>query len=139
MINYFLEEDFRGLNQEIAHICDKIKDAGREMGLSCQEGAETFHDNFAYEEGERQQYMWSKRLREIIAIRNNSRVVTPDSGTTRVSLGKKVTIRDNATGETKTFKIGSFMVFSQETETISYPAPLARLVIGAEAGEMREG
>ena len=102
MIHYFLEEDFRGLNQEIAHICDKIKDAGREMGLSCQEGAETFHDNFAYEEGERQQYMWSKRLREIIAIRNNSRVVTPDSGTTRVSLGKKVTIRDNATGETKT-------------------------------------
>lgn len=65
---YFLKEDFEALNAEINKIADKIKEIGKEMGKSCQEGAETFHDNFAYEDGERQQYMWSGRIRELIRI-----------------------------------------------------------------------
>lgn len=135
---YFTKEDFAALNQEIASICDRIKEAGKEMGASCGEGAETFHDNFAYEEGERQQYMWSKRLRELVGIRNQSRVVEPQKSR-KVSLGSIVTTRDTTTGTDRKFRIGSFMIFGQiDNSVISYNAPLAKMIIGAEVGDTRE-
>ena len=45
---YFLPEDFEDLNDQIEQICEKIKELGKEAGESCQEGAETWHDNFAF-------------------------------------------------------------------------------------------
>lgn len=136
---YFTKEDFTTLNTEISAICDRIKEAGKEMGDSCREGAETFHDNFAYEEGERQQFMWSKQLRELVRIRNRSRIVEPQKGR-KVSIGSLVTTRDETTGEERRFKVGSYMTFGKYDGTvISYNAPLARMIIGAEVGDIREG
>lgn len=139
---FFTKEDYECLLQEIARICDRIKDAGKEMGQSCKEGAETFHDNFAYEEGERQQIMWSNRLRELIKIKNMARVITSIDSSDIVSLGRTITIHDTNTGHRKRLKIGSYMVFcksDKHTPTISYAAPLAKLLIGASAGDTREG
>ena len=136
---YFLREDFEGLNAEIEKIADKIKEIGKNMGQSCREGAETFHDNFAYEDGERQQYMWSTRLRNLIGIRNQARVVESQKGD-KVSLGLTITLEDTSTSEVRTIKIGSYMVFAKEEqkEIISYNAPLARMLIGGQIGETRE-
>lgn len=134
---FFTRDDFELLNEQIEKICEKIKEIGKEMGKSCQEGAETFHDNFAYEDGIRQQYMWSNRLRELIRIRNNSRVVTPDPEGNSIGLGRRVTIRDELTGEVKTFKVGSYMSLG-DTEAISYNTPFIRPLIGAKVGETRE-
>lgn len=134
---YFTREDFQELNEQMEKICDKIKEIGQEIGKSCQEGADTFHDNFAYEDGERQQYMWSNRLRELIRIRNNSRVITPDLNRDTVSMGRTITIRNEMTGETKTFKVGSYMVL-KDSKTISYNAPFVRPLIGAKIDETRE-
>ncbi len=138
MSYYFLEKDYRKLVDEMQSIEARIKDIGKEMGASCQEGAETFHDNFAYEDGERQQYMWSKRLSELRAIRNMARVVHPESEPERVALGRLVSVLDEDTDEITTYRIGSYMTFDGN-RTISYSAPLARLLIGAEKGDVRSG
>lgn len=135
---YFLKKDFEALSSEIEKIADRIKDIGKEMGKSCREGAETFHDNFAHEDGERQQYMWSSRLRELIRIRNQARIVEPQKSD-RISLGLTAIIKDMDTDETRTIKIGSYMTFAeQDKKTVSYNAPLARMLIHGKAGEMRE-
>lgn len=136
---YFLKEDFEGLDKQIDQICDEIKRIGKEMGKSCQEGAETFHDNFAFEDGERQQYMWSSRLRELIKIRNNAKVVSPEISSKKVSIGKSATFQDEETSKIQTIRIGSFMIFHDQKNTISYNAPLARLLVGATVNEAREG
>ncbi|MBI5913190.1 GreA/GreB family elongation factor [Candidatus Azambacteria bacterium] len=136
---FFLKEDFEGLDKQIEQICDKIKEIGQEMGKSCQEGAETFHDNFAFEDGERQQYMWSSRLRELIKIRNNAKVVSPETSSEKVSIGKCATFQDEETGKIQTIRIGSFMIFHDQKNTISYNAPLARLLVGAMINDAREG
>ena len=135
---YFLPEDFEDLNDQIERIREKIKELGREAGESCQEGAETWHDNFAFEESQRQQYMWSKRLRELIHIRDNACVIRPSPQGDKASIGRVVTIRDVTTGETQTFKIGSYMIFG-EREGVSYNAPLARTLIGSEVDDERTG
>ncbi len=138
---FFVPADFEGLNREIDAACDKIKAAGKEMGLSCQEGAETFHDNFAYEQGQRDQEMWSDRVRELVAVRNNARIITPSPNTGQVRIGRVVTVRDTTTDTEKTFRIGSYMIFTKNAEgdipTLSYDAPLPKSLIGANEGEER--
>lgn len=139
---YFLKEDFEALTVEIEKIAEKIKEIGKEMGRSCQEGAETFHDNFAYEDGERQQRMWSMRIRELIKIRNQARVVEPQQSDT-IAIGATVTVEDEDTEEVSVFKISSYMVLTkqeqEEEKVISYNSPLARLLMGGRAKETKGG
>ncbi len=135
---YFLREDFDGLIKEIAKIALRMKELGKEVGQSCKEGAETFHDNFALEDSHRQQRMWSTRLKELSDIRNQARVIDPPQKD-KVALGVTVTIEDENTGETRVMKIGSFMVFDdKDGSVISYAAPLARMIIGGKVGETKE-
>ena len=137
MTNYFLREDFEELNGQIEAISTRVAEIGQEMGDSCQEGAETFHDNFAFEDGERQCYMLARRLRELLAARRRATIVEPgDMG--RVRIGSRVRCEDVETGEERTVTIGSYMVF-RNGDSISYRAPLARLLLGAEEGEDRTG
>ena len=134
---YFLPEDYEGLNREIECIVRRIKLIGRDMGESCQQGAETYHDNFAYEEGERQQAMWSRRLQEFLRVKEKAQVVTPDKKFEKVSLGSQITISDEETGEQKTFRVGSYLVF-QDQKCVSYNAPLAQQLMGASKGDICE-
>jgi len=139
---FFTKKDFEGMNREIANTCDRIKDAGREMGLSCQEGAETFHDNFAYEQGQRDQEMWSDRVRGLVQIRNHAQIITPGENIGQVRIGRVVTVRDLSFGTEKVFRVGSYMVFRESEEdeipTLSYDAPMPKSLIGAKEGEERE-
>ena len=135
---YFLREDIGKLSEQIHEIDARIKAIGQEMGASCEEGAETFHDNFAFEEGERQQQMWSQRLKELVDIYNHSQISKPSGTAERVGIGCEVTIADLESGEEKTIKIGSYMTFNGNG-AVSYNAPLARMLLGAESGEVRKG
>lgn len=136
---YFLKKDFEALGAEIEKIANKIRELGKEIGKSCQEGAETFHDNFAYEDSDRQMYMWSGRIRELVRIKNQSRVAEPQK-TQIVSFGRTVTIEDEGTGARRVITIGSYMVLAEyENEAISYGSPLARILIGGKVNEVREG
>ena len=135
---YFLPEDFKKLNAQIQEISDRIKAIGQEMGLSCQEGAETYHDNFAYEDGERQQRMWSWRLKELVDIIRLAKMVEPGKSTETVAIGSHVTFLDLETNEEKIIRIGSYFTFSKN-ETVSYCAPLARIMLGAKEGDICEG
>ena len=134
---YFLPEDYKRLNDEITDINNRIAEVGKEMGESCKEGAETFHDNFAYEDGERQQFMLSTRLRKLIGIRNNARI-TNSVNDRIVSIGKTITVIDDENVE-HVYKIASYLTFTNDDSSISYNCPLARILVGAKIGESRSG
>lgn len=135
---HFLQEDFSALLETINELRSKMRSIGVEMGRSCREGAETFHDNFAYEEGTRQQQMLSTRMSEFQAVLGNSTVVQKSNDNTHVGIGRTVRVTDLTTNTVLEIKIGSYMVFSED-ETISYMSPLARIIIGAKKGERRNG
>jgi len=140
MACWFLREDLRALEARIEELRRLIREIGQEMGASCQEGAETFHDNFAFEDGERNQRMWGEQVRRLTHIRREARIVEPPEHGDRVGLGRTVTFRDLDSGEVQTFTIGSYMSFADRNGSIvSYIAPLARILVGAEEGDEREG
>lgn len=138
---YFLPEDFVALNDEIDGVIEKIREYGKEIGRSCKEGAETFHDNFGFEDAERNQQMWSKRLRDLISLRNSAHVVKANPSTEKVSLGRTVTFKDLSTDEIKTYLIGSYMLFGKNRvpTVISYNSPIGRLLLSGKVGEIRSG
>lgn len=134
---YFLPDDYAGLQAQISDISRRIRHIGKEMGESCEEGAETYHDNFAYEEGERQQFMWSKRLCDLQHIRQHARIYRPESNPERVRPGCTVTYADEDTGEEATIRIGSFLNFA-DSMAISYNAPVPSALLGKEEGDLCE-
>lgn len=140
MTCWFLREDLRALEARIEELRQLIREIGKEMGASCQEGAETFHDNFAFEDGERNQRMWAEQVRRLTHIRRDARLVDPPPNGGRVGLGRTVTFRDLESGQVQTLTIGSYMSFGERaSDAVSYAAPLARILIGAEVGEEPEG
>ena len=105
---YFLEEDFKDLCLKIDELKKKLEEIGQEMGDSCRQSSETYHDNFPFEEGCRQQGMVSDRLTNLISIRNRVKIVVPDIMENSVSIGKIIVIKDMETNKEETYRIGSY-------------------------------
>lgn len=135
---YFLRQDFEKLTALISEVSDRIREIGREMGVSCREGAETYHDNFAYEEGERQQRMWSKHLKELLDINLNAAIVEEPGAADRVGIGSRVTVVELESGKQRTVFIGSYQVFGNDGK-ISYSSPLGKMLLGGEEGDVVVG
>ncbi|KKQ07768.1 MAG: hypothetical protein US18_C0008G0009 [Parcubacteria group bacterium GW2011_GWB1_36_5] len=134
----FLPEDWKRFEEQIENLKARIREIGQDMGASCREGAETFHDNFAYEQGERDQRMWAQRFRELKHIHERSRIVQIDhQHPDKVTIGKVVTVR-NEDGVTETFRIGSYLTFD-DSNTIPYNSPLAKLLIGGMLHKQKIG
>lgn len=136
---YFLREDLDRLDQEIARINTEVEKSLREMGESCTQSSETWHDNFGYEEGKRQAAMWSQRLADLVAIRQQAvicdRPINPD----KVVVGACVKIREIVSQEEKEFVVGSYTSFEAEDGRVSYDAPIAKILMGGKVGEFKQG
>lgn len=135
----FLRPDYEALLRRIEEVKATMRALGAVMGEACDQSSETFHDNFAYEDSERRQYMWGEELRKLTHMRDAALLVDPPQDAGRVRLGCRVTVLDHSRDEERTFTIGSFRTFDEDPATVSYQAPIARTVIGAEVGDVCEG
>ena len=135
----FLRADFDALLQRIDEVRSIMRALAAQMGEACEQSSETFHDNFAYEDGERRQFMWGEELRRLTHIRDCAVIVDPPQDATFVRLGTQVTIFNHQREEERSFTIGSFLSFASDPAVVSYQAPLARTVVGAEVGDVCEG
>ena len=137
---YFSKEDYNELQEEITNIRKRVKEIGQEMGASCQEGAETFHDNFAFEDGERQQQILTKRYIELRRVFENAIVVKKIDQKEKVAFGNIVKYKDLNSNEEKIVEIGSYMILRKyRGNLISYNSPLGELLLGLEEGEIKKG
>lgn len=134
----FLRKDHDALLAKIDELAVALREAGEEKGLWADQSAETWHDNFGYEEEQRQQWALSQRLEEFVEMKNAAQIVERRA-MGEVDIGSQVTIRDTETGEQSMFVIGSYQVLDREHENeISYAAPVAKPLMGARVGEERE-
>lgn len=134
----FLRKDYDALIAKIEELAGELREAGQEKGRWANQSAETWHDNFGYEQEEQHQWAVSERLEDFVTMRNDAEIVDQRVAD-EVDIGAEVTIRDTRSGERKTFVIGSYQVLDQQHDNeISYAAPLARPLMGATVGEERE-
>ncbi len=143
MYYYFLKEDIVALEKKINEVLEEVKEAGKKIGESCEAGADTWHDNFDYEEGVRQINMVSSHLKQLTNIRNKAKVISPNKSNDKASIGK--TIICLVDGQEIAYTIGSYIILKEPTneqsnqKIISYISPIAKLLINRSVGEICEG
>lgn len=113
-------------------VCDSNEDAAGSGDSS------VWHDNFAYEENQRQMHQLSRRVRELEELINRVQVVQPPTEPPqRVVMGARVRLRFLDDDELVTYFIAGWEDGDPKAGRLSYSAPLGRALIGAEEGEIR--
>ncbi|TAN58731.1 hypothetical protein EPN15_00110 [Patescibacteria group bacterium] len=137
---YFLKQDLEALDARIKELRDKLEETLKEGGESTRQSSETWHDNFPFEEAQRQFGLLARQLRDLVDLRKKAKEADFPLDKNIVGIGSIITIQNLDTGEIKSFKIGSFAVFAETGEKIiSYDSPLARIIMGAKIGEVKSG
>jgi transcription elongation factor GreB len=96
-----------------------------------------WHDNFAYEENQRQMHQLARRLRDLMHIASEIEVVTPPSTPSRVGLGCAVTLLVHDEGREEQYIIGGYEDGDPALRRVSYTTPLASALMGARVGDVR--
>jgi len=138
MTYYFLKEDLYELDLKISRIKKEIGFYQKEKGLSTTQSSETWHDNYGFEESERQiKRLWSQ-LQELTDIKNHSEIIDIKKHDEKTGIGKIIKIKDLKSNKEKQILIGSYLVFKNKN-AISYNSPLAQNLRGAKKGETING
>jgi transcription elongation GreA/GreB family factor len=97
-----------------------------------------WHDNFAYEENQRQMHQLARRVTTLQQVLLTSREVPPRrEAPARVQIGASVRIRRLADGRETTWFIAGWDDGDPEAGRISYTTPLASALLEAEVGDVR--
>ncbi len=135
---FFTPRGFERLRARVAEargaykaICNNNPEA-REAGDSS-----VWHDNFAFEENQRQMHQLSRRVRDLEHVLNNADVVGPDAKVHHVSVGARVRYQSNE-GEERTVLIAGWDDGDPAAQRVSYNSPLGAALVGAAVGDERE-
>lgn len=138
---YFLAPDYAALLKRIETVRSQIADARTDSAEGAAQSSESWHDNYVFEESQRQQKMLLNILGGLSKALEHAEVVEVPANPTEVSVGVLVQATDVVTGSAVEFTVGSYMTgdLLADVGFISYEAPIAALVLGATEGEVREG
>lgn len=135
----FLRKDYLALEKNIDALKNNLKTVGFEVGEMSHQSSETWHDNYGFEEADRERKRLAGTLEELKKVYAQAEVVEPSSRTNGISLGSKVIIQNIDTQEEKTVIVGSYMVLEKtDPSEFSYAAPFVTSLMGASLGEVRE-
>jgi transcription elongation GreA/GreB family factor len=96
-----------------------------------------WHDNFAFEENQRQMHQLARLVRDLEELLFRSTVVQlPRETPERVVLGATVTWEDDADA-TRTAWIAGYQDGDPAAGRVSYDSPLGRALLGARVGDVR--
>jgi transcription elongation GreA/GreB family factor len=133
---FFLQHDYDRLLQEIADLKQRAKEVGQEVALWTHQTSETWHDNYGYEEGQRQYHIISGRLRELFDIVGQAEIVTPKAEPKRAGVGNTITVQNTKTKKRRAITLGSWLTWNKAHT--SYHSPLGQALMGAKVGDTRE-
>jgi transcription elongation GreA/GreB family factor len=138
---YFLAPDYSELLSRIQTVRAQIADARTDSAEGVAQSSESWHDNYVFEESQRQQKMLLNILGGLSKALEHAELVEVPADPSEVSVGVMVHATDTVSGAALEFAVGSYMTSDLLSDAgfISYEAPIAALVLGAKVGEVREG
>lgn len=97
-----------------------------------------WHDNFAFEENQRQMHRLANRIRELERVLESAEVVPPlEAPPERAFLGARVTWCFEDEDEERTVWIAGWNDGDPASGRVSYNSPLGRALLGAVPGDLR--
>jgi transcription elongation GreA/GreB family factor len=137
----FLQFDLDALDAQIHQTREEIRRVKLEANESNEQSSESWHDNYTFEETQRQLKMLLNLLGGLSKARERSLVVVPKEEPTIAEVGTTVKFVDNEKKYSDEISIGSYMVSKQlmDLDFVSYESPLGALLLGSAVGETRIG
>jgi len=135
---YFLQQDLNDLDVQIELIRGLIKEA-KELGQeSTEQSSESWHDNYNFEESQRNLRMHQNTLGGLSNAREKALVVTPSQNPVTVEVGCQVTLKVVGTDRSYDMHVGSYMVCNELRERgfVSYDAAALSGLMGKKVGEV---
>jgi thymidylate kinase/transcription elongation GreA/GreB family factor len=135
----FLQPDLDALDEDIVHCRALIKEA-KDMGQEATEqSSESWHDNYNFEESQRQLKMHMNNLGRLSNAREKAEIVTPSEVFETVDVGAHVEFKIHNTEKTGDAHVGSYLVGEQNRIKgfMSYDAPRVAGLMGSKVGETR--
>lgn len=133
---YFTAEGLKKYQKRIEDLEAKLRALQSQTAEIAEVGGNQYHDNASYEQLVIQIRGIDAQLSEGHKILNNIWVVDKPNNAQRVCIGCLAQIEQN--GEKKEIQIMGYGESDPKNGKISYNAPLAKSIIGAEIGEVRE-
>lgn len=139
---YFFKEDHTALLKKI----EELEEEYRKWGIASTDGKlGDWHDNFMYEESQRQMKMISDRMHELKKLLYDIEIVSKTVGRRElltIIIGSKVTLK-GSDDESRKYFIGSYLIFRDEKYydeyfVISYTSPLGSKLIGKKVNDFIE-
>ena len=135
---YTTQGGYRRLRERL----EKAREAYFKVCASNEEAAgagdsSVWHDNFAYEENQRQMQALAHRVHELEVILSQLQLVTVHATPPEaVSIGTRVRIRFVDDDREQTLFIGGYDDGEPAASRISYQSPLAQALMGKEEGDL---
>ena len=138
VMHYTTPGGYRRLKERL----EKAREAYFRVCASNEEAAgagdsSVWHDNFAYEENQRQMHQLARRVRDLEALLGRIEVVrlrptAPDT----VRIGSRVRFRFDEDDQDQVLFIAGYDDGDPAQHRISYNSPLARALMGSQEGDL---
>ncbi|MFH2062588.1 MAG: hypothetical protein ABIJ46_00330, partial [bacterium] len=96
---FFFSEDYDHLGRQVADLKEKIRAAYADAADSAEQSSETWHDNFGFEDGQRQIMMLGHQLEKLAGVMNRAELLEHRPAGKRVEIGSTVRVLDEVTDE----------------------------------------
>jgi transcription elongation GreA/GreB family factor len=124
------------LKKKIAVLEEKLRAVMKEKGHAAELDSNTWHDNFAFEEAQRQEQMLAFEIQRARAVLANARVIDVRKNLAVVTLGTKAKVEIMGRGM-RTVTIVGYGEADLDSGCVAYNSPLGSCLIGAVAGDVR--
>ncbi|MBG0730529.1 transcription elongation factor GreA [Mycoplasma sp. 'Moose RK'] len=114
------------VNVERINVIQEIKEARSQGDLS---------ENAEYDVAREKQGIIESKIRELETIISKAKIIATNSGSSRISIGSKVTFENLETKEIQTFQIVSSIDADPLQNKISNLSPVAQVLIGQNRGD----
>ncbi len=138
---YFLQDDLKALQDAIDVVRAQIRQVKAESAESVEQSSESWHDNYTFEDAQRQLRMLLNQLGGLSRALERAQLVEPPSDPQKGDVGVLVRFHDETTDALDEVLLGSSMVGPRLSALgcVSYQSPLGALLYGARVGDVRRG
>ncbi|MBI2170887.1 MAG: GreA/GreB family elongation factor [Chloroflexi bacterium] len=127
----------RRLRERVVALEVRLVSITQQKGEAAEVGGNVWHDNFSFEQLQRDEAMVLRQLEEARTVLKRARVVEVPAAATDVRLGTRVRIRLDD-GREQLVTIGGYGDSDPSIGVISCMAPLGRCLLGAVTGDVRQ-
>jgi transcription elongation GreA/GreB family factor len=137
MPKYLTKFGLAALRDRIAFLRERQEQALASAGAAAQNDTNAYHDNFEYEEGMRQQEMFSQRLRTLYELLDGAAVAPDPMSNDRAVIGHYVLVRRGDAPSEEGYVLCGEGEGSLFDNACSASSPMGQALLGMGKGETK--